>query len=172
MSVFAKEEFLGKNAIVIYGSNIIVANNFKINISSPTIDISNISVYEPMVTRLPPRSANGNNPYLVYSQDNATNFSEHGTPVQTLFGGKRKTTVTLSGICNQRSQTPQAGNFVNIYFGNLINNNRTSMFVQAIVSDSNFELDLRGYMNWTITADGTYTAQNTNPSVAPGNIND
>lgn len=172
MPALFEEQFLGKYAVVEYGNRLLNASSFSVNINAPTIDITNISVYEPLQVRLPNRRNDPTGNLIPLDpQNKAVYYANAGAPAQTIFGGKRTYKLNVSGFVYLGFGTtylPTIGDFVKIVITDDAPNPEQTIFeLYCIVTDFTYSNDVRGYATWSMSADGTILNQNQESDVAP-----
>lgn len=146
----------GRNARLVYGSTLeLEADSYSLQIDAPTVDTTNISIYNNLVD-WPYESArlNPNNPAVTSLAGDKLRFMEFGTPGQVTFGGVRRAKVSLTGICTAQTSTPHVGNYVKILLTHLaLYGTSGTITVPAIISQFTIEQTVRGYMKWSCSAD-------------------
>jgi hypothetical protein len=148
----------GRNARLIYGLSLqIEADSYSLQVSAPTVDTTNISIYGGQIdwpydqVRLNPLV-----PLMAPIPGDKRRFMEFGTPGQVTFGGVRRAKVTLSGICTAESRTPHVGNFVRILLTHdAIYGSNGIVTIPAIITDFTLEQSVRGYMRWNCAGEST-----------------
>lgn len=158
----AQRQFIGKNAVVQYGSRLLNADSYRVTVSGEVIDITNISIFEPMTIRLPPKKLDPAGPMNPTDRlDTRAYFANHGVPVQNLWGGRRQYKATVTGkmyrTSNNNNYIPNFGDFVAIVFTDAAPGVGThpNFYLYCIVSEVEWAQDERGYLTWTMQADGT-----------------
>ena len=147
----------GKNAIIRYGSTLeLEADSYRLNVSAPTVDTTNITIYSGNIGPVS-RSVNPLNPTLEsLVGDQRKRFAEFGTPQQMTYGGIRRGKIDLSGICSTQNKCPHIGNYVRILLTHSNAFGNTGVItVVAIVTDFNINQSVKDYMRWTLSADTT-----------------
>ena len=184
MALF-QDQYVGKYAVVQYGSRILNADTWRVAISGDVIDVTNISVFEPQQVRLPTRRYDPTGPLLPTSpNDPPTFFSNFGTPTTNIWGGKRSYEVAITGKIYRKGTLPQnnylpnIGDDVKIVFTD--DSPAASHFkfiVYCIVTNVEFSNDVRGYGSWSMTAAGTtgyiidYLKGASDSSIVPEGLN-
>lgn len=148
--------FYGRNAILKYGTTLqLEVDTYRLSISAPLVDTTNISVYEGKVDW--PYDQARTNPLIPTMTDLAgtkRRYMEFGTPGQVTFGGLRRGKVSLNGICNVQEHTPHIGNFARLL---LTHDSSFGTFgvitIYVIVSDFSIEQQVKDYMRWTMEAE-------------------
>jgi len=163
MSLYQRQ-YVGKYAVVEYGDRLLNADTYKVVISGDIIDITNISVFEPQQVRLPKRRDDPKGILPPTPQaDIPQYYANHGVPMQQIFGGRRKYSVSVTGRTYKISDSangnyiPNFGDFVRIIFTDNAPGIGThpKLTVYCIVTEVEFGNDVRGYQNWSLTAEGT-----------------
>ena len=157
-------QFVGKYAVVGYGNRLLNADTFRISISGEVIDITNVSVFDPLINRLPDRRYTPLGALPPTSKFNrAEYFANHGTPCQHLFGGQRKYKVNVTGKVylqdyNVISYLPNFGDYVRIRATDAAPGLGVHPYfdVYCIVTNVEFSNEVRGYYSWTLDAEGTH----------------
>lgn len=154
--------YIGKYAVIKYGDRILNCDSFRISINTPVLDITNIGVYGVQQNRLPARRDDplGRLPLIdVADQENyQANF---GAPAQYIFGGRREYKISLSGkvyTADEQKYMPNVGDYVRIRCTNNPTGINVARFfdVYCIVTDFNYENDVKSYASWSIEATGTF----------------
>lgn len=158
----AQRQFIGKYAVVQYGSRILNADTYRVNITGEVLDITNISVFEPDTIRLPAKRDDPTGPLLPTPRANIrTYFADHGVPVQNLWGGQRKYKVQVTGkyynTGSLNNYLPNFGDFVKVVLTDQAPGVgvHPKFIVYCIVTEMEYSQDERGYLSWTMSADGT-----------------
>lgn len=162
MALF-QQQYVGKYAVVQYGSRILNADTWRVAISGDVIDITNISVFDPMQVRLPPKRNEPTGSLLPTDPTNhETYFANFGTPTTNLWGGKRSYEVAITGKIYKKGTSavnnylPNIGDYVKIVFTDDSPAATHPRFVvYCIVTNVEFSNDIRGYGSWNMTAAGT-----------------
>lgn len=145
----------GKYAIVRYGSTLeLEADSYRLNISAPTVDTTNITIYSE--ARKMERPVNPLKPELTSLAGDKNRFGEFGAPQQMTFGGIRRGKIDLSGICSIQANCPHIGNYARILLTHPAQFGATgTLTCNVIVTDFNINQTVRDYMRWTLSADTT-----------------
>jgi len=162
MALYQKQ-YVGKYAVVQYGSRILNADTYRVAISGEVIDITNISVFEPMQVRLPQKRIEPTGSLLPTDPTNhETYFANFGTPTTNLWGGKRSYEVSITGRIYKKGTAaadnylPNIGDYVKIVFTDAaVAATHPRFVVYCIVTNVEFSNDVRGYGSWSMTAAGT-----------------
>lgn len=146
----------GRNARLVYGTSLeIDADSYSMQIDAPTIDTTNISIYNNQVdwpteqARLTPLI-----PTMISLAGQKRRYMEFGTPGQVTYGGVRRAKISMSGFCTTQESTPHVGNYVRILLSHsALLGGFGVVTVPAIISQFTIEQNVRGYMRWSCAAE-------------------
>lgn len=158
-----QRQYVGKYAVVQYGSRLLNADSYRVSISGEVIDVTNISVFGSMQVRLPPKRIDPNGLLPPTSPlDHEKYFANHGTPTSNLWGGKRSYKVNVTGKTYKlgdgiNNYLPNFGDYVKIAFTDAAPGVGTHprFICYCIVTEVEFANDIKGYQSWTLNAEGT-----------------
>jgi hypothetical protein len=156
-----QRQYLGKYAVVQYGSRLLNADTYRVTISGEVIDVTNIAVFEPMQVRLPAKRNEPTGQLDPTSPfDHPTYFANFGTPTTNMWGGKRSYQVNITGKTYKDydgNYLPNIGDYVKIVLTDAAPAvaKHPRFVIYCIVTSVEFSNDVRGYNNWSMTAEGT-----------------
>jgi hypothetical protein len=156
-----QRQYVGKYAVVQYGSRLLNADTYRVAISGEVIDITNISVFDTMQVRLPPKRVEPTGALQPTDpQNHATYFANFGTPTTNLWGGKRSYQVSITGKTYKQyneNYLPNIGDYVKIVFTDSAPGvgQHPRFICYCIVTNVEFSNEARGYNTWSMTAEGT-----------------
>lgn len=148
----------GRNARLVYGTSLeLEADSYTLQIDAPTVDTTNISIYQEQVdwpiqlARLTPLI-----PTMTNLAGQKRRYMEFGTPQQVTFGGMRRAKISMTGICTYEYATPHTGNYVRILLTHGVAFGTSGVVtVPAIISQFTIDQNVKGYMKWSCSADST-----------------
>ncbi len=156
-----QRQYVGKYAVVQYGSRLLNADTYRVAISGDVIDVTNISIFEPQQVRLPPKRVEPTGLLEPTDpQNQPTYMSNFGTPTVNLWGGKRSYKVNITGKTYKQGSSnylPNIGDYVKIVFTDAAPGvgQHPRFICYCIVTNVEFANDVKGYGNWTMDAEGT-----------------
>jgi hypothetical protein len=162
------ENLVGRLAVLEYGGDGDVvapvcqlhADTYQIQITSPTIDITNISIYFKQGLTIPwvPPVKDPKAPEMQQFADNLKKrYQQYGTPGQVVSSNLRRARISIGGFCYSQESTPHIGNHAYVVLtrrtqfnvGDTVGRVR----IKGIVSDFSIDQTIRGAMKWSCQLD-------------------
>jgi hypothetical protein len=173
------QEFCGANGLIYYGSVLLFVDNWSVSITSDTLDVTNISIYDTpnglpnpfdqnndvgqLNQPFPKNVPDTDLPWKLKTNNNlGRKQAQYGAARLLIDSGLRVAKITCSGLCGKYDEDtgenvmPRINNYVHMQFSNSIEAAQTLFnFPTCIVTEVVFDWNVRNYQRWTMSATST-----------------